>query len=103
MEAVASNLEVKLTQLRMNLEKTDSVIEGNNLETIERHKDTLKNISAKVNSMRLEVEAIKLAAGEDLTGIGAWNASVDEKLQQADKEIGKVREWFGGKKKRNGS
>ena len=42
MEATASNLEIKLIQLRMNLEKTDSIIEGNNLETIERYQDTLK-------------------------------------------------------------
>ncbi|KAK2550312.1 hypothetical protein P5673_029002 [Acropora cervicornis] len=57
---------------------------GNNLEAIERHQETLKTISAKVNYMRLEVEAIKLAAGKDATEIEAWNASVDEKLQQAD-------------------
>ena len=34
-----------------------------------------------------------------MTGIGAWNASVDEKLQQADNEIGKVREWLEGRKR----
>lgn len=56
MEATAGNLEIKLAQLRMNLEKTDSVIDGNNLEAIEKHQETLKTISAKVNYMRLEVE-----------------------------------------------
>ena len=99
MEVTASNLEIKLTQLRMNLEKTDSVIDGNNLEAIERHQETLKTISAKVNYMRLEVEAIKLAAGKGATEIEAWNASVDEKLQQADKEIGKVRKWLEERKR----
>lgn len=53
--------------------------------------------------MRLEVEEMKLAEEKDVTEIGASNASVDEKLQQADKEIGKVRKMVGGKKKRNGS
>ena len=61
MEATASNLEVKLTQLRMNLKKTDSIVDGNNLETIERHQETLKTISAEVSYMRLEGEAMKLA------------------------------------------
>ena len=67
MEATASNLEIKFTQLRMNLEKTDSVIDGNNLEAIERHQGTLKTISAKVNYKPHEVEATKLAAGKDVT------------------------------------
>ena len=34
-----------------------------------------------------------------MTEIGGWNASVDEKLQQADKEIGKVRKWFEERKR----
>ena len=36
MEETASHLEIKLTQLRMNLENTDSVIDRNNLEAVER-------------------------------------------------------------------
>ena len=74
----------------MNLEKTDSVIEGNNLEAIKRHKNTpLRPAPRKVTTSHFE------------TGIGAWKASVDEKLQQADKELGKVHDCLRkGKEKR---
>ena len=34
-----------------------------------------------------------------MTEIEAWNASVDEKLQQADKEIGKVSKWLEERKR----
>ena len=47
MEATAGNLEIKLTQLGMNLEKTDSVIESNNLEAIERYRDSQDHLSQR--------------------------------------------------------
>ena len=99
METTPSNLEIKLTQLRMNLEKTDFIIGGDNLEAMERHPETLKTIAAKLKYMRLEVEVMKLAAGKDVTEIGAWNASMDEKLQQAYKEIAKLHKWLEERKR----
>ena len=99
MEATESNLEIKLTQLRMNVEKTNSVIVSNNAEAIERHQQTLKTISANVNHMRLEVEAKKLEAKEEMTGIQSWNEDVDARLQEADIEIGKARKWMDERKR----
>ena len=99
MEATESNLEIKLTQLRMNVEKTNSVIVSNNAEAIERHQQTLKTISANVNHMRLEVEAKKLEAKEEMTGIQTWNEDVDARLQEADIEIGKARKWMDERKR----
>ena len=99
MEATESNLEIKLTQLRMNVEKTNSVIVSNNAEAIERHQQTLKTISANVNHMRLEAEAKKLEAKEEMTGIQTWNEDVDARLQEADIEIGKARKWMDERKR----
>ena len=99
MEATESNLEIKLTQLRMNVEKTNSVIVSNNAEAIERHRQTLKTISANVNHMRLEVEAKKLEAKEEMTGIRTWNEDVDARLKEADIEIGKARKWMDERKR----
>lgn len=42
---------------------------------------------------------MKLDTGKDVTEIEAWNAGVDEKLQQADKEIGKVCKWLKERKR----
>ena len=60
MTTVESNLETKLTQLDINVKKTNVVIESQNSEAIERHLQTLKAISDTVNHLRLEVEAKKI-------------------------------------------
>ena len=60
MTTVESNLEIKLTQLDINVKKTNVVIESQNSEAIERRLQTLKVISDTVNHLRLEVEAKKI-------------------------------------------
>ena len=59
MEAAESNLKTKLSQLHMNMKKTDLIIDGDNSEAIERHLQTLKTISDTVNHLRLAVEVKK--------------------------------------------
>ena len=65
MTTVESNLETKLTQLGINVKKTNVIIEGQNSEAIERHLQTLKAISDTVNHLRLEVEAKKIESKVD--------------------------------------
>ena len=45
MTTVESNLETKLTQLDINVKKTNVIIESQNLEAIEQHLQTLKAVS----------------------------------------------------------
>ena len=65
MTTVESNLETKLTQLGINVKKTNVIIEGQNSEAIERHLQTLKAISDSVNHLTLEVEAKKIESKVD--------------------------------------
>ena len=69
MTTVESNLETKLTQLEINVKKTNVVIESQNSEAIERHLQTLKAISDTVNHLRLEVEATKIEWKVDIAPI----------------------------------
>ena len=93
MTTAESNLETKLTQLEINVKKTNVVIESQNSEAIERHLQTLKAISDTVNHLRLEVEAKKIESKVNGDAIQTWNDDVDSKLEAANVEIGRIRKW----------
>ena len=69
METTEANLEIKVTQLDMTVDKTNAVLQGGKNEAIERHLSSLKYISSEINRMRLNLEATKLAAKEEMTAI----------------------------------
>jgi len=76
MEATEKALDIKLTQLKMTIPKTNAVIEAGKAESIERQLSTLRSITAEINRMRLEVEAKKIEAKEEMTEIETWNAEM---------------------------
>ena len=92
-------MEIKVTQLEMAMMKTNAVLEKGKHETIERHLSTLKHLSSEVNRMRLDVEAAKLAAKEEITALQEWNDRLDAKLEKADSDVEKVRTWLDDRRK----
>ena len=57
MEATEANLDIKVTQLKMSIGKTNTIIETGKSEAIERHLSTLWSLSKELNQMWIEVEA----------------------------------------------
>ena len=49
--------------------------------------------------MRLEVEATKLGAKEEIAEIEAWNSGIDAQLEKADYEVDKMRTWVDDRKR----
>ena len=94
MEATVENLDIKVTQLDMAMAKTNIVLEARKPEAIERQMATLKSITKEIDRIRVEVEAKKLAAKEEISTIETWNTHLDKKLEEADNEIMKVRKWL---------
>ena len=84
MTTVESNLEIKLTQLDINVKKTNVVIEGQNSEAIEWHLQTLKAISDTVNHLRLEVEAKKIESKVDSDAIGRIRKWLRDREKEAE-------------------
>ena len=82
MEATEANVEIKVTQLEMTVMKTNAVLEKGKHEAIERHLSSLKHLSSEVTRMRLDVEAAKLAAKEEMTALQEWNTQLDAKLER---------------------
>ena len=74
MEATEANLDIKVTQLKMSIGKTNTIVETGKSEAIERHLSTLQSLSKELNQMRIEVEATKLGAKEEISDIEAWNS-----------------------------
>lgn len=99
MEATEKALDIKLTQLKMTIGKTNAVIEAGKAESIERQLSTLRSITAEINRMRLEVEAKKIEAKEEMTEIETWNAEIDAQLEKADLEVEKVLKWIEDRKR----
>ena len=77
MEATEANLDIKVTQLKMSIGKTNTIVETGKSEAIERHLSTLRSLSKELNRMRIEVEATKLGAKEEIADIEAWNSGID--------------------------
>ena len=90
MEGTEGKLNIKITQLLMAAEKTDSVLETNNPEAIERHHGTLKTITADVSQIRIAVEEKKLEEKEDVADFLSLNTDIDRKLERADSGGAKV-------------
>ena len=93
------NLDIKVTQLGMAMAKTNIVLEARKPEAIERQLAALKSITKEIDRIRVEVEAKKLAAKEEIAEIETWNTHLDQKLEEADNEIMKVRKWLDDREK----
>lgn len=63
---MAAKLDVKLTQLRMTIARTNGALDSNRREIIERHSTALKSITDSVNELRLTVEESDLARYQKL-------------------------------------
>ena len=92
-------MEIKVTQLEMTIKKTNAVLEKGKHEAIERHLSTLKHLSSEVNRMRLDVEAAKLAAKEEITALQEWSDRLDAKLEKADSYVERVTTWLDDRRK----
>ena len=49
--------------------------------------------------MRLDVEAVKLAAKEEITALQEWNDRFDAKLVEADSDVERVTTWLDDRRK----
>ncbi len=83
MEVAQSKLDIKLTQLKLAVEKTESVLGKGNQQAIERHLNGLKVITGEVEQSKRVVEELKI--GEKVE-VACWgNASyIDGKLPKIE-------------------
>ena len=97
MEAAKTKLDTKLTQLKLAVEKTESVLGKANQEAIERHLNTLKVITGEVEQSKRAVEELKIEEKIEVTEIAQWSESIDTKIEVADTEVARMKAWLDGK------
>ena len=70
----------------MAAERTSAIVQAGKPEAIERQLATLKSITLEIDQMRIQVEARKLAAKEEIGTIQA--------LEKAHNEVLRVCKWL---------
>ena len=87
MEEMTSQLDVQLKLLTFTRGKTKGIIEKANSEGIERHREALRAIVKKVESVKTQIEQAKLESGVQVDELAEWSPGVEAQQATADEEI----------------
>ena len=98
MQAAKTKLDVKLTQLKLAVQKTESVLGKANQEAIERHLKGLKVLTGEVEENKRTVEALKIEGKVEVAEITQWSEEIDKKIEAAHAEVARVKGWLEEKK-----
>ena len=99
LETAKNLLETKLTLLQLNVKRTDTVLQGDQPDMIERHYRALKAVIAAVDDCRRAVEEQKIMAKESLEEIDEWNTGINAKFTEADNDVKRIKEWLDGRQR----
>lgn len=87
MDALIKEINAKLQLLALTEAKTKGIMEGGNMETIQRHLDALKGISKGVDDLKLQIEQAKITKGETPEEVIAWSGEIEAKLASIDQGV----------------
>ena len=83
MEVLTSELDVQLKLLKFTQGKTKAIVQ----KGIERHRDALRAVVKKVESVKTKIEQAKLESGVQVDELTKWSAAVEAQQETADEEI----------------
>ena len=98
MDEAEAKLSTKLTQLRITVKRTKSILDIGLTEAIERYQAALKIITAQVDELRREIEARKIADKEEAEVIDIWNTNREAEMAKADENVQYLKEWMKNQK-----
>ena len=78
---------MQLKLLTFTQGKTNAVVEKANREEIERHRDVLRAIVKKAESVKTKIEQAKLESGVQVDELTEWSTGVKAQQETADEEI----------------
>ena len=84
MEKLTSELDVKLKLLTFTQGKTKGIVDKGNREGVERHRDALRSIVKKVQSVKTQIEQAKLESGVAVDELTKWSDGVEAQQETAD-------------------
>ena len=87
MEALSKELTTKLQFLEFKNTKTEGIVQGGNVETIERHLNALRKLSREADDLKLQIEEEKVSSGVALDDVTTWSNEVEAKLASVDESV----------------
>ena len=89
---MTSQLDVQLKLLTFTRGKTKGIIEKANSEGIKRHREALRAIVKKVESVKTQIEQAKLEGGVQVDELGEWSAGVEAQQATAERVLHKKKQ-----------
>ena len=94
METKITNLNTKLTQLKIGVERTKNILDSGKRVAIRRHLEALQTTAKETNECKRTVEAAKIAEKEELAQIKKWSDEIDGKFEAADEAMARLETWL---------
>ena len=87
-------LETKLTQLNLAVQRSEKILPTGKRETIKRHLKTLQSVNSSSNQCKHLVEEQKIASKTNMDEIAIWNDNIESKFEEADFQIARFSDWL---------
>lgn len=88
------DLQTKLTQLNIAVERTEAILSSGKRVSIKRHLEALQTTAKETNDYKRAVEAEKITNKEERTKIDEWNNVIDSEFEKADEATSKREKWL---------
>ena len=83
MEKEMTDLETKLTQLSIGVERTQAILDSGKRVAIKRHLEALQTTAKETNECKSIVEAAKITEKEELSKINECSDEIDHKFDNS--------------------
>ena len=87
-------LETKLTQLKLAVQRSDKILEPGKRQTIRCHLETQQSVNRSSNQFKRLVEEHKIASKMSMVEIASWNDEIESKFEEADLQIARFDDWL---------
>ena len=87
MEKLISELGTQLQFLRFTNGKSKGIVEKENVEGIERHRDALRAIVKTVETLKVQIEQAKFESGATPEEVAEWSSEIEEQQAVVDQQI----------------
>ena len=78
----------------MAVKRIGKILDAGKRESIERHLETRQTIIKEANQCKGTAEAQKIDDKEDISKIDEWNVEIEGKLEIADNEVTRLKQWL---------
>ena len=94
MDALKKEAEAKLQMLQFTNGKSSGVMKKENIDSIERHRDTLRALVKEIEALKLGVEQAMFNDGEGPENVAEWSEKIEDVVAEVDDGIKLMSNWL---------